>query len=184
MNDKAFAATRMSTLLWVMAGLLAGGLLMFAAYKVGEVLECREWESKISKMQEQHANELTKQTQHTRDQERRHAQDLVDIDHDYQAKIENDKQIIDSTIAALRAGTIRMRKQLAAPTATDTTLPQTNASTCQRDAGEATGLQPTDAEFLIRFAADADAITEQLTACQAVILADRKGDAPQATLHP
>lgn len=81
----------------------------------------------------------------------------------------------DNTIAGLRAGTVRVRERFTCGRAAAAGVPQTSASTSSSDAGAQGGLQREDAEFFVRLASEADQVVHQLSACQAVVRADRKG---------
>lgn len=71
------------------------------------------------------------------------------------AKAQEDKQHVeterDRTIAGLRAGQLRLKARLAAATA-----PHPAGSDAGIESQTSPGLLPADAEFLLRFAADAD----------------------------
>lgn len=71
-------------------------------------------------------------------------------------------QARDRTIAALRTGHLRLRERFACR------VPAAPAVPGGSDAQAAGGLQSADAEFLVRFAADADDTARQLAACQAL----------------
>jgi len=90
-----------------------------------------------------------------------------------QAQRESDAKTLserDRTIADLRSGARSLQRRFKCPAHS---LPGTPASTGDgNEAGEG-GLSDTDAEFLVSEAARADSVVNQLTACQAVIKADR-----------
>lgn len=89
----------------------------------------------------------------------------------YQERLENVTQQRDTALASVRSGQ-RLRVDLAAPCSG--TVPETAASTIGRD-GQARGeLSSAASERLVEFAADADRNTEQLEACQAIVIEDRK----------
>jgi hypothetical protein len=77
-------------------------------------------------------------------------------------KIENEK---DAVIADLRSGDVRLRERFTCPTS----VPNDTPASGERDGGEGRGLLEQDAEFLVRFAAEADARVKQLQSCQAVL---------------
>ena len=70
-----------------------------------------------------------------------------------------------TTIAGLRAGSLRVRDRFRCPAG----VSQAPAGARSADDAGPGGLQPADAEFLVRFAADADAIARKLNALQAVL---------------
>lgn len=106
--------------------------------------------------------------------EHKAADDMAAIDAQHQKDFANEKAKTDSTIAALLDGTLRLRKRLAA--IHTTTCAVSNTSTCASSSDDtaSVGLQQSDAELLVRYAAEADAITDQLRACQAIVVEDRK----------
>lgn len=75
----------------------------------------------------------------------------------------------NSTIAGLRAGTLRVRNRF-----TCQAVPGAAAPTTGGDDAQGSGLRPEDAEFLVRESDRADDYTEQLAACQAVVTSYRK----------
>ncbi len=72
----------------------------------------------------------------------------------------------DAVIASLRAGTVRVRDRFRCPTPR---LPEAAPGSGGSDGAGGGGLLPEDAEFLLQFAAEADAAARRLTACQAII---------------
>lgn len=76
----------------------------------------------------------------------------------------------NATIAAYRAGTIRLRSQF---TCFNRSVSNATTSTGISDAARDCGLSERDVEFLIRFAERADKVAHQLKAAQDIIRADR-----------
>lgn len=76
----------------------------------------------------------------------------------------------DRTVADLRAGRLRVRDHFTCPAR----VPETPTGAPGSDGAGEGGLSDADAEFLVRLAADADATAQRLTACQALLAADRK----------
>lgn len=73
----------------------------------------------------------------------------------------------DRLIADLRSGNIRLRQQLAANAAPVARSQGSNDSAARgHHAAASGGLHESDAEFLIRFAGNADSVTRQLGQCQ------------------
>ena len=79
-------------------------------------------------------------------------------------RIENEK---DNVIADLRAGNLRLRQRFQCPA--NTTVSPASPATSVGDGGTGGGLLDSDAEFLVRLAAEADNRVVQLQACQAVL---------------
>lgn len=76
----------------------------------------------------------------------------------------------DFTIAAYRAGTIRLRQRFAC---FNRSMSNATTSASVSDAASVCGLSSTDVEFLIRYAERADQVAHQLKAAQDIIRADR-----------
>lgn len=124
---------------------------------------------------------LTSEAQAT---ETAHAQRLVQASATYQESLEHEKQINRDRVAAARAGTYRLRDP-AAPSlkACSGASGQAAAAAGGRD-GEAAGeLSGAAAEFLLDLTSEANAVVHQLTAAQAVIVANQQacGSAPPST---
>lgn len=79
----------------------------------------------------------------------------------------------DAVIADLRAGNIRLRDRNATRQPGAGGTPGSPTSPRQCDGAEAGELSGPTSEFLIGLMAEADEVVKQLTACQAVIRADR-----------
>ncbi|WP_396190009.1 lysis system i-spanin subunit Rz [Flavobacterium sp.] len=71
-------------------------------------------------------------------------------------------------LAQLRSGERRLRERFTCRAAGTPAGAEGSADAPQG------GLSPADGEFLVRFAADADSVVRQLTACQAILKADRR----------
>lgn len=80
------------------------------------------------------------------------------------------KAAADSVLAGVRDGTYVLRDKFRCPARP---AGQIATGAGSRDDAEGAGLSDTDVQFLVRFAAEADDVVRQLTACQAVIEADR-----------
>jgi hypothetical protein len=88
--------------------------------------------------------------------------------------LQNEINSRDRTIADLRSGAISLRKRFTCPAASAAGQSAAATSTGNGDATQAGGLQQQDAEFLVRLASEADEVTLQLQACQAVVRSDRQ----------
>jgi len=89
----------------------------------------------------------------------------------YEKGKQDAQQEAESTIAAYRAGTIRLRSQF---TCFNRSMSNATTSASVRDAASGCGLSETDVEFLVRFAERADKVAHQLRAAQDIIRADRE----------
>ncbi len=116
-----------------------------------------------------------KADQDRKDLEAKHRQDMADLDAAHFKKRETEIASTNNLVADLRAGTVRLRKSLAAAETRALTAGATGNTTGLGDAARGTGLQQADAEFLLREAGRADQVVIQLGACQAIVEADRAG---------
>lgn len=146
--------------------LLIGGVLTVAwsIYNRGYDAAATHYEAKLAAQHKAHVEAW-------RAAERRSVAQMAVIDQQHQEEIQRAIQERDDIISDLRAGNLRLRERFTCPSSE---LPGAGPSASGGDAGESAGLQPADAEFLIRLAAEADEVTRQLAACQAVIRADRE----------
>lgn len=83
--------------------------------------------------------------------------------------IRDTKETLDEkerTIADLRAGNRRLRERFQCP---PNGVSRNSQAPSSSDGATQSGLLDADAEFLVRFAAEADERVNQLTACQAVL---------------
>lgn len=107
------------------------------------------------------------------------AKRIADIDKQHQQEITDAKTTLGKTIDDLRAGNRRLRDRFNA-CSTRSDLGAHGAGYLATgsgigNAGTQGGLSEQDAEFLVRFAGEADDVVRQLRACQAVIISDRQG---------
>lgn len=89
------------------------------------------------------------------DAEHKWAQQFADIQSWYQTELEKNRHEADETIAAYRAGNLKLRKQFTclSRSVSDTSTPGQIA-----DAGRDCGLQGRDVEFLVRYAERAQSV--------------------------
>lgn len=88
----------------------------------------------------------------------------------YEKGKQDAQQEAEATIAAYRAGTIRLRSQF---TCFNRSMSNATTSASVSDAARGCGLSETDVEFLVRYAERADQVAHQLKAAQDIIRADR-----------
>jgi len=111
-----------------------------------------------------------------RNTERQHAEQVAGLSARYEKEKADVGKTKDAVIAELRAGHRSLRDPGAASFKTaGSGTGKTDAAASQCDGGARSQLSQPTAEFLVTLASEADAIVKQLTACQAVILADRLG---------
>lgn len=88
----------------------------------------------------------------------------------YEKGKQDAQQEAETTIAAYRAGTIRLRSQF---TCFNRSMSNATTSASVSDAASGCGLSAADVEFLVRYAERADQVAHQLKAAQDIIRADR-----------
>jgi hypothetical protein len=144
------------------------------AYHVGKQSGDTAHQAELTRINLANASALALLQAQVRKQEQDKAAELAAIADKHQQDIANREAISNRTIADLRAGTVRLRSDIAANEfAASVRLPSAAAGTGQRPAAQGVGLRIADAEFLIRTANEADQVADQLRACQAVVRADR-----------
>jgi prophage endopeptidase len=167
----------MTSLYMKLAGLAGAvalvGAVLFGAYRHGVTTTSDRYDAVIAKADAQHATETLALQLKVAATERAKQVSMAELDTHYQEVIQNEKQSADSIIADLRSGTIGLRKRLAAVSVSSSGVPCTAAGAGCGDDEATVGLQVADAQLLVRLAAEADAIVDQLNACQAVVKADR-----------
>lgn len=136
----------------------------WSVYDLGYEAAATHYEAKLAAQHKAHVEAW-------RAAERKSVEQMTVIDQQHQEEIQRAIQERDDIISDLRAGNLRLRERFTCPSPE---LPGAGPAASGGDAGESAGLQPADAEFLIRLAAEADEVTRQLAACQAVIRADRE----------
>ena len=156
----------------IIAAVISSGILFARSHWIdqGRAEVKAEWNAQKA----EDAQAIAELREKVRLQEIKHADELAKVDANFQEVRLNDKLQTDHIIGELRAGNARLRDRFTCkPTTGSTNTGHTSASTSGRDAATQGGLQTADAEFLVRFADDADAVVQQLQACQAVVRADR-----------
>lgn len=128
-----------------------------------ENTELREANAKIKQLEDE-----------ARLQEHRWAQNQADIAALLEKERQDAKRKTDRLIADYRAGTLRLRDPSAArQQAGGSQGSATAAAPGQCDGTAPGGLSGEAAEFLFNLTGEANEVTDQLTACQAVIVSDR-----------
>lgn len=106
-----------------------------------------------------------------RKEEQSRAQAVDAIARAYERGRSDGKAAADNVLAGVADGTYVLRDRFRCPASRP--AGEIAAGPSGRDGAEGAGLSDTDVQFFVRFAADADDVVRQLTACQAVIEADR-----------
>lgn len=167
---KALAA--LALLAAVVAAIYAYGRQQFG---LGELAERAAWlkretvalttaNAKIKMIEEQY-----------RAQEQAHAAAMAGVSTQYQQELIHAKAEKDRVIIGLRSGAVRLRIAVAAARSTsgsDAAAPGAATAGCDGEARAELSLAAS--EFLVGLASESDEVARQLSACQAVITADRR----------
>lgn len=158
-------------------GAVAGGLWLYgeSRYQEGVRAERGEWNGrKVAELEAANA-EIVRLNAAAREAETWHVNALSSLSTRYQVTLKNAQERHSNDLAAVRAGTLRLRDP-DAPLRLDACRDPgaaPGAGTGGLDGAAPGELSRAAAEFLLDFAADADGVAEQLSGCQAVIAADR-----------
>ena len=125
-----------------------------------------EWDADRAQLN----TKLLAQERSARAAEQQHAQTLATIDAKYQENERNAQLETDRLRAQLRAGTVRLSVPVVAGSCS---LSAAGSGAGSSDGAARADIQPAAADDLVALAADADAVVRQLSACQAVVRADR-----------
>jgi hypothetical protein len=161
------------TILKYAAVVIAITAAAYGCYHHGVSTTTARYEAVIAKANAAHAKDLADKLAAARAEEQSKAADMHAIDTQTIQDKQNEIDSRDSTIADLRAGSLRLRDHFTCSAGSDKRLPDVAATAGKRDAARQGGLQQADAEFLVRLASDADQVARQLQACQAVVRSDR-----------
>lgn len=104
--------------------------------------------------------------------ERERAADMVALEAEHEREVAREKVKLDRALARVRSG--ELRGPACASGSAEGPSTETRTGAGERAHGEKGRFSGEDAEFLIRFAGEADAVVLQLTACQAVVRNDRR----------
>lgn len=159
----------------LLAGAFFGGIYLRDQIADADIAELQlEHRTRIADIDVAHRAQLQAMTDAARDAERFRVIEMATIDAQHTEELTNAKRETDAALAAVRSGELRLRNRFTCDAAAGDGVPATGASAGVDRAGEGSGLQREDAEFLVRLAAEADDVVRQLRACQAVIAADRQ----------
>lgn len=153
------------------------GALMFGRNIANNAAKARlqkETEAKLVQMQSLMTENL-RLSNEVRAKESAHATKLASVSKTYQEQLENVKLEKDKFLSSVRAGSTRMYiPKSARPSGDYPTIAQVNVSASRCDASAESELPRDVTEFLYGEASRADEIVNQLQACQAVVLEDRR----------
>jgi hypothetical protein len=146
-----------------------------AIYQAGATAERSAWQKRENaELVKANARVIELESQ-ARAQEHRHADDLALASQTYQEKLAHEKAAHDRTVADLRSGALRLRIELARrQTGSGSATAEAVSSAGRCDGETRAELSAASAEFLVGLASEADEVVHQLTACQAVVTADRQ----------
>lgn len=146
-------------------------------YRLGAEAEKARWVARENAALRAANDEISQLNQLARDQERLHAEAMAHISTQFQEQLHHVKSQKDSVIADLRAGAVRLRVPVTPASASPACsgIPgEAFASARGRDGETRADLSAEAAEFLVGLASEADEVVQQLSACQALLQADRE----------
>ncbi len=159
------------------AGAVYGAIVSYGndRYAAGKDAEKADWIKRENTELITANAEISRLTTKARQTEQDHATAIAKASGTYQEALNHEKTAHARTVADLRAGVLKLRIDLARRESTGgSTTAQTGAGPGGCD-GETRGeLSQQAGEFLVGLASEADEVVRQLTACQAVVDADRK----------
>lgn len=165
---------------YVIIGLLvAWGASLFGVgwwqNDAGHVAERTTWQTRENgELRTANATIKALQEQARKD-EQTHAAELAAVSTDYERKLSDANKQRAADVAAIRAGTLRLRDpNPPGLRACGGLAAQVGAGAGRRDGPEGGELSEAAAGFLLELASDADDVARQLTACQAVVVKDRE----------
>lgn len=125
------------------------------------------------------ANQRISTLQETaREQEQAHGRSMAGIAAQHQQDLKDVRTEKDRVIADLRTRNLRLRVPVVAPTSAacsgGSSSPEAGSGTGQRNGATTAELSGPAAEFLVGLVSEADDVARQLSACQAVVTADRQ----------
>lgn len=169
----------------ILAAAALAGVLVYgwsverAAYKRGAAAVEARYAARDAEAARQAAQRVDQLQAQARAAEQAAAVRLAAVSTDYQRRLANAATENDRMRRALAAGDVRLRFPRAEPAAAADhsrgAAATPSAAACGRDGAEAGDLPRETALDLWQLATDADAVAEQLAACQAVVRGDRGG---------
>ena len=170
---------------WLIVGLLAVGVI-YHLYTVHEARVSGREEGAQAAQQKCTAEKKVAQAEYdrrvkeaedkNRATEQQQATELAIAGANYEKDLQDSKDQRDRDVAAARSGALRLRVAGMCPNPSgDRAAPQASASPARGDGAEGAELPAETTRRLFELADDADAVTKQLSACQAIVNIDRKG---------
>ncbi|WP_416242773.1 lysis system i-spanin subunit Rz [Azospira sp. APE16] len=166
----------------LLSGLLIGAFYAYGQqqFGLGEKVERTAWLDRDNAALTKANDRIKELEDNYRAKEREHAQDMATALAKYQEDLKHEKAAKDRAIADIRSGDLRLRIPVACPEgAGGSTTAAPGPGAIGRDGETRAELSVQASEFLIGLASEADEVVLQLTACQAVVIADRKQQGEQ-----
>lgn len=182
MNPRFAAALAWLIAAALLVGLAWSGIVAYGnvRYTAGENAERSRWVQRENTELTTANARVIELERAARANERLQAERLAAASQTYQESLQHEKATHDRTVAGLRTGALRLRIELARRQTADGSGTAGFGPGAGRCDGEARAeLSTAAAEFLVGLAAEADAVVHQLTACQAVVSADRQINQPE-----
>lgn len=165
---------------WLIIGLLvAWGASLFGVgtwqNDAGHIAERTSWQTRENTELRTANGKIKGLEDDARTAEQNHAAALAAISTDYERKLFDANKQRAADVAAVRAGTLRLRDPDATGLrACGSVAPETGSSAGGRDGAQGGELSESATEFLYSLANDADDVARQLASCQAVVVKDRE----------
>lgn len=140
----------------------------------GRSAERVEWQAERIKLQAEWADKLTKAEDGARAQERAHVDAMAAIGANYAKGLHDAEKIRARDVAAARDGALVLRLPSSICGSGPGGAGPAGASAGRIDDPEGVKLPRAIAADLLSLAGDADQVADQLRACQAIVLSDRK----------
>lgn len=156
----------------ILGGIACGA--MYGSYEHGCRVTEAGYKARIAVSDAAHAKATAEQQGQYRALEKRSADAMAAIDQRHQEEMANREAISTRTINDLRSGAVSLRARFTACQSATSAAPTVGASAGQRDEAPSIQLRDDDAQFLVRFSDEADAVADQLRECQAVVIEDRE----------
>lgn len=139
----------------------------------GAFAERSKWQTKLTIELGRANAKIIELTANYRQAEAKHANALASIATTYETRLSDAKAVHDRDVAAVRAGALRLRDPFAKCPLGSAAAPA-GAGSSLGDGPAGAELSGAVTEFLLGEASRANAIVEQLTTCQQVVIEDRK----------
>lgn len=147
------------------------GLVAYYIYKAGGDSREAAWIKRESDLNAKAAAEIKERSDKVRALEATLAAAMASISGAYQNGLQENERAKNAAIAAVRAGQRLFIDAKCEDRRVD--VPDTATAASGRDGGARAELSVAASEFLVSLASEADAVTRQLGACQAALLAER-----------